>query len=109
MAIVSVCLACIIAGEAGICDLQTQIAVAHVWHNRQAAGIVGGWYGWSVPKPTQIFIAENYHKFADPTSGALMLVSDADLPRVTRYIANLRQTFISQRCANGQRLYGFGP
>jgi spore germination cell wall hydrolase CwlJ-like protein len=38
-------LAQIIAGEAGTCGLEARIAVAHVATNREAAGIVGGWYG----------------------------------------------------------------
>ena len=38
-------LARLIAGEAGVCDIDAKLAVAHVNANRIEAGIVGGWYG----------------------------------------------------------------
>lgn len=100
-------LARLIAGEAGNCDVRTQIAVSHVAANREAAGIHGGWYGAAAPNEVQWRIAREWASFADPTDGATMLVNDADLPQVARYTAVMRETWTSSRCANGQRLHAF--
>ena len=100
----SLILAAIITGEAGICDLEAQLAVAWVWHNRQTAGIVGGWYGYAEPSPSAIWIAEHYDEFDDPTNGAIFLVSSTDL---THWTPPGVQTWQSSRCANGDRLHAW--
>lgn len=102
-------LARIISGEAGNCDIRTQIAVAHVVANREAAGIADGWYGDAEPTDVSWYIARTWRAYVDPTAGAIMLVSDADLPLVARYTATMRETYTSNRCANGQRLHAFRP
>lgn len=100
-------LARLIAGEAGNCDVRTQIAVAHIAANREAAGIHGGWFGDAEPTEVQWRIAREWAAFTDPTDGAIMLVSDADLPLVERYTRHMTETYTSAVCANGQRLHAF--
>lgn len=102
-----VCLACIIAGEAGNCDVRTQIATAHVAANRNAAGILGGWYGYAAPTETSRYIAQWYRLADDPTHGALMLVSDDDLPLVEPFTRHMRETWTGSQCDNEQRLHAF--
>lgn len=72
-------LASLIAGEAGNCDLEAKLAVAHVVNNRAQAGIIGGWYGWGAPSEMDLAVAELAPRVADPTRGAVFLFSDADL------------------------------
>lgn len=105
--IFAACLACIIAGEAGNCDVQTQLATAHVYANRVRANIVGGWYGRAEPTETAKFIAAWYRLTDDPTHGATMLVSDDDLPLVEPFTRHMRETWTSSQCDNEQRLHAF--
>jgi hypothetical protein len=72
-------LAHIIAGEAGICNLDAKLAVAHVVANREAVGITGGWYGWSEPSEADIAVASMYTKTVDMTRGATFLLSMEDV------------------------------
>lgn len=61
-------LAAIIAGETGnLCGLDAKIGLAWVAHNREAAGIVGGWTGHAQPTALDIAVAETYQRLADPT------------------------------------------
>lgn len=108
-ALVAVCLACLIAGEAGGCDTRSMIAVAHVAANREAAGIHGGWYGYAAPTPLQERIAREWTTFTDPTHGAIALWStqDKESPAVQALAASMIETYTSAACANGQRLHAF--
>ena len=72
-------LARLISGEAGTCDTEAKLAVAHVKANREAASMVGGWYGDARPTAEDFAIALHWASFADPTDGALFLVNDKDL------------------------------
>jgi hypothetical protein len=87
-------LARIIAGEAGVCDIDGRLAVAHVHQNRIAAGMPGGWYGDDVPSPVDLAIAMNYRSMDDPTDGALYLFSrtDAQLEQVREIIGGQEPT-----------------
>ena len=100
-------LARLVSGEAGICDVRTQIATAHVVANREAAGIVGGWHGDAEPTELSWRIAREWASFTDPTDGAVLLVSDADLPHVEPFTRHMRETYTSSQCRNGQRLHAF--
>ena len=95
-------LASLIAGEAGTCDLEGRLAVAHVVRNRAEAGIVGGWYGWAIPSELDLAVAELSPKTADPTHGALFLFSDADLhTQPVKDIIAKRTLTRRFSCANG--------
>lgn len=83
-------LARLIAGEAtDACGVTGKLAVAHVWANRQAAGMVGGWYGDKQPGYLDELVARNFQHLTDPTAGALFLFSDGDmrLPAVQQLTA----------------------
>lgn len=71
-------LARVIAGEAVGCPMEAKLAVAHTWQNRIEAGIEGGWFGDRMPTDMDIFIAENYRVWPDPTDGAMYMISPAD-------------------------------
>jgi len=99
-------MASIIAGETGdLCGLEAKIAVGWVIRNREVAGITGGWAGRATPTRLDVAVAETYHKLADPTHGALVLVSAQDMQRadVRRLVAGREQTARFD-CAGGLAL-----
>lgn len=71
-------LARVLAGETPGCDVEAKIAAAHVFANRQAAGIVGGWFGDGEPTAMDIAVALTWNEFPDPTNGALFFVGPGD-------------------------------
>lgn len=98
-------LAHIIAGEAGICDLDARIAVAHVVANREAAGLTSGWYGWATPDAESLQAALTWQDVADPTHGALFMLSREDVvrPAVQAFLAG-RERVGTWACAGGLAL-----
>lgn len=92
-------LARIIAGEAGSCDWPAKVAIAHVWENRNDAGIKGGWYGDAIPT-TDDWLAAIWHtSLPDTTDDALFAFGPGDTSRVS-FMDQLEQTGYWQ-CAGG--------
>ena len=95
-------LARLIAGEAGVCDIDAKIAVAHVNANRIEAGIVGGWYGDADPSYDDMAAAMYWQAVPDPTDGALYLFSAADEGRDAVQAITADATMTAQfPCAGG--------
>jgi hypothetical protein len=98
-------LAHVISGEASVCPEEAKLAVAHVYHNRLDAGMVGGWYGYDMPTTEDLRIALTWHERPDPTHGAVYLVSAQDMtrPEVRALLRTKQQTAVFH-CARGLRL-----
>ena len=96
-------LARLIAGEAGTCDIDAKLAIAHVHNNRAQANIIGGWYGDAEPTRIDLLIAKYWALYPDSTEGALFLFSNTDLTnRAVRDIIDVMKLQESARfiCAN---------
>jgi hypothetical protein len=75
-------LARIIAGETPGCSMQAKLAVAHVYHNRLAVGIEGGWFGDADPQQVDVAAVWLARWTPDPTAGALYMIGPGDRQRM---------------------------
>ena len=97
-------LAHILAGEAMSCAFPALIAISYMYmENRNR-----NFYGWAEPDAQTWWISYTYWQFNDPAPGARFMFSTSDhqLASVQRILATRGPpVYISQPCANGQRLY----
>lgn len=75
-------LARVLAGETPGCGVEAKIAAAHVFANRQEAGIVGGWFGDGEPTALDVMVALRWQEWPDPTDGALFFLGPGDGERM---------------------------
>lgn len=75
-------LAWIIAGETPGCSWDAKVAAAQVYANRQAAGIEGGWFGWSEPGPLDALAAQWAQLLPDQVDGALYFIGPGDAAKM---------------------------
>lgn len=71
-----------IAGETPTCGAAAKLAVAHVYGNREVAGIVGGWNGDRDPTALDMAIALVWDQVPDPTGGAIYAIGYGDRERI---------------------------
>lgn len=96
----------IIMGEGGlVCGPYVLLAIAWVWSRNPRM------YGWhDNPSATAEWIAENYWKLPDPTNGATLMFSNADLekPRVKALLDELdKRPKERMKCDGGYELVFF--
>lgn len=70
------------AGEAPGCPIEAKVAIGHVYNNRIAAGIDGGWFGDAEPTATDWQIAATFQLWPDPTQGALYAIGPGDASKM---------------------------
>lgn len=88
--IVGLALAWLIAGEAPACPVEAKVAVAQVAANRQAAGLLGGWFGWQRPAAVDVQVALSWWTWPDLAAGGLYAIGPGDagkMPWLTERLA----------------------
>lgn len=96
-------LASVIEGEAGVCNFEAKLAVAHVYsRNPTMFGYIPD-YSYE-----SLLIAQNWQKFSDPTNGAFYIVSREDL--MADYIKEMYDQSSNKKhyqCIGQYKLYSF--